>query len=372
MLPARWQRRPVLAGLFIALASLQGVAVSIATPPPHQAADPAEQVSPGEEFAQVHDRAVSAFLKGKLDEALIDFDRAIALSPKNALAYYNRGNVRFALRDVNGAIADYSEAIKFRDDFGLAYMNRGSAYSNLWRLDEAIADLDEAVRLEPKLSDAFYNRAIVHMKRGDRAKGMGDYEQMLKLDRSVSDDGAENRFQTLLDRGQQNAIPDDPTTLTSEISHGRITEYLLALLERSCLAAGHDAKALTQVASKEGWFAIPESRLRKEPGGEALLAGWTHRFLESIFYVILSKGDDGRSLVCSVSAMPISDHMLEDFKGSLKDRFKAVHAADIKAQDRDESRYTLPNNATTEPQDLQVVHRKSVRFVTLRTTYASP
>lgn len=369
MRPAALQRRPAIGAVFTAFFISLGVPAVQANQP---MTDPAPGPNTEEGFAQAHDRAVSAFLKGDLEEALRGFNRAIAIDPKIALAYYNRGNVRFGLKDYPGAISDYSEAITLQRDFALAFMNRGSAYSSLWRLDEALADLDDAVRLEPKLSDAFYNRAIVLIKRGDLSKAMQDYERLLELDRSTTDSRAGARLKLLMERQDSDYVPDDPARLTSELAHGRKTEYLLSLLERSCLAAGHDAAALARVAREESWTPVPAAHLKKEPGGDTLIAGWSHRFLESVYYVIQSMPENGRQTVCSVSAMPVSEHMLQDFKGSLQDRFRTTHAADINTQDRVETRYSISMSQSSQPQDLQVVHRKSVRFVTLRAIFPRP
>jgi tetratricopeptide (TPR) repeat protein len=49
--------------------------------------------------------------KGKHDEAIADYDKAIALDPSFALAYSNRGLAYAKKGDVDRAIADYDKAI---------------------------------------------------------------------------------------------------------------------------------------------------------------------------------------------------------------------------------------------------------------------
>jgi tetratricopeptide (TPR) repeat protein len=57
-------------------------------------------------------RGLAFKVQGRLSEAERDYSRAIALDPKYAAAYTNRGNVRLLLDDPRGALADYRKAIR--------------------------------------------------------------------------------------------------------------------------------------------------------------------------------------------------------------------------------------------------------------------
>ena len=78
---------------------------------------------------------------------LRDYDRAIALAPDFACAYYNRANVRCSRQDFKAALVDYTAAIERNPDFAEAYYNRGLVYIYLGRNDEGIADLSKAGEL---------------------------------------------------------------------------------------------------------------------------------------------------------------------------------------------------------------------------------
>lgn len=60
-----------------------------------------------------------------LDDILEDYNKVISLSPRMAIAWYNKGNILLELEDYDGATEAYDKAIALKPDFGEAYYNRG-------------------------------------------------------------------------------------------------------------------------------------------------------------------------------------------------------------------------------------------------------
>jgi tetratricopeptide (TPR) repeat protein len=87
--------------------------------------------------------------KGKHDEAIADYDKAIALDPNFALAYSNRGLAYAKKGDVDRAIADYTKAIALDPNFADAYTNRGVACYMRGDKEQAIADFRKALEIDP-------------------------------------------------------------------------------------------------------------------------------------------------------------------------------------------------------------------------------
>ena len=105
----------------------------------------------GSELAWAHtNRGVAYRAKGDHDRAIADYDEAIRLDPKDAVAYSNRGIAYKDKGDYDRAIADYNEAIGLDPKNAVAYNNRGVAYNAKGDPDRAIADYNEAIRLDPK------------------------------------------------------------------------------------------------------------------------------------------------------------------------------------------------------------------------------
>ena len=76
-----------------------------------------------------------------------DYDKCIQLNPEFVYAYFNRANLRCALRDYRAAIQDYTEAIERDPEFAEAYFNRGLARLSQGDTNRGIADLSKAGEL---------------------------------------------------------------------------------------------------------------------------------------------------------------------------------------------------------------------------------
>ena len=98
--------------------------------------------------SQSYDALTRASLGRKaLNDIADDLDRAISLSPRSAVAYYNKGNILYELEEYDLATAAYNKAIELKPDFGEAYYNRGYIALKAGRSNEGVADLSKAGEL---------------------------------------------------------------------------------------------------------------------------------------------------------------------------------------------------------------------------------
>ena len=116
---------------------------------------------------------------GDKQGAISDFDKAIAINPQVALAYYNRGIAKSALGDYHGAIRDFDKAIAINPQFAEAYNNRGSAKSALGDYQGAIRDFDKAIAINPQFAMAYINRGIT--KSGPKQWMIADLSKAAEL-----------------------------------------------------------------------------------------------------------------------------------------------------------------------------------------------
>ncbi len=117
----------------------------------------------------------------RFEEALLDFDKAIELLPKYAMAYYNRGNLYQKQKKYEQALADFNYAIRYRRDFDKAYNNRGTLYKETNRLDEALVDYDRAISLNPDYHMAYNNRGSVYILQKQYQRAIEDLDQAIAL-----------------------------------------------------------------------------------------------------------------------------------------------------------------------------------------------
>jgi tetratricopeptide (TPR) repeat protein len=115
------------------------------------------------------------------DRAMADYNEAIRLNPRIALAYYNRGNLWRDKRDYDRAIAEYDESIRLDPEYASAYNNRGNSWRDKRDYDRAIADYSVAIRLDPKYATAYNNRCIAWHDKGDYDRAIADCNEAIRL-----------------------------------------------------------------------------------------------------------------------------------------------------------------------------------------------
>jgi tetratricopeptide (TPR) repeat protein len=109
-------------------------------------------------------RGLALATLGRLEEALADFNQALALRQDSPEIWSNRAYCRFLGKDPDGAIADYRQGLELWRQQGVLYATQGdSAWSFLRRIAEVHTDKakrlrgagdEAAARLEEELAAA--------------------------------------------------------------------------------------------------------------------------------------------------------------------------------------------------------------------------
>jgi tetratricopeptide (TPR) repeat protein len=74
----------------------------------------------------------------------------IQVNPKDAIAYHNRGEAYSLKGEVDRAISDYNKAIELNPNYAPAYNSRGRAYTSKGDYVHAVADVTKARELTPQ------------------------------------------------------------------------------------------------------------------------------------------------------------------------------------------------------------------------------
>lgn len=133
--------------------------------------------------------STAAFLyaeKGRLQEAIGAFERALALEPRDATAAFN---LAFTLQRVGRhleALQRFQQAIDLRADLDRAWYGLGLSLAHLDRHAEAAARFAEAARLQPLNPYARYQLAGAWFKLGEHEKVRAEYRRLKGFDPKIA------------------------------------------------------------------------------------------------------------------------------------------------------------------------------------------
>jgi tetratricopeptide (TPR) repeat protein len=115
------------------------------------------------------------------ENALISWDKALAIQPDDHQALYNKGNALSALGRKQEAIAAYDQALAIQPDDHQALYNKGVALSALGRKQEAIAAYDQTLAIQPDDHQALYNKGVALSDLGRNQEAIAAYDQTLAI-----------------------------------------------------------------------------------------------------------------------------------------------------------------------------------------------
>jgi predicted O-linked N-acetylglucosamine transferase (SPINDLY family) len=118
--------------------------------------------------------------QNRRDEALVNYDRALAARPEFFEALFNRANTLLELKRSEEALESYDRSVRLRPANPSGWNNRGTALRNLKRLDEALASFSRATALSPGHVNALTNIAIVLWDQGRLEEALTACDQALE------------------------------------------------------------------------------------------------------------------------------------------------------------------------------------------------
>ena len=124
--------------------------------------------------------------KGKLEEAIEAYNKALILNPDHASAYNNKG---VALQDqgkLDKAIDAYNKAISLKPNYAQCYNNMGNALKAQGKLEEAIVSYRNAFSLKPNHAEAHNNLSLTLLNSGKIKEGLDEHEWRWKTTDGLS------------------------------------------------------------------------------------------------------------------------------------------------------------------------------------------
>jgi len=105
--------------------------------------------------------------EGKLDQAIVEFQKSLEIAPDYAEGYNNLGNALTLKGDDDEAITQYEKALKIQPDSAGTRANLAGILFKHGKLDEAIAQFRKVVELQPENADAQNNLGEALLLKGD-------------------------------------------------------------------------------------------------------------------------------------------------------------------------------------------------------------
>jgi tetratricopeptide (TPR) repeat protein len=112
---------------------------------------------------------------------------ATEADPASARAFNDLGVLLLQTSRVEEAVVQFEKAAALQPDFASARANLGAALAKLGRLDEALVQLRQAVASDAAFAPAHYNLGLVLSRRGDAEGAVREWRSALSLDPNYSE-----------------------------------------------------------------------------------------------------------------------------------------------------------------------------------------
>jgi tetratricopeptide (TPR) repeat protein len=123
----------------------------------------------------------------QFEQAVLSYDKAIALKSDYVQAHFGRGNALHQLKKFKLAVESYEKAINFQPDYAEAYSNRGNALHQLKQFQAAVVSYDKAISLKPDYVEAFSNRGLALKELKQFEEALTSYDKAIALNPNYAD-----------------------------------------------------------------------------------------------------------------------------------------------------------------------------------------
>ena len=121
------------------------------------------------------------FKKGRVDEAIVKYEHALAIKPNFALVHYNLGRAYYQKGKIDKAISEYKQALSIIPRHAKTHNNLGTAHAAKGLFDEAISEHKKALVINPNLAGAHNNIGHAYMRKGMLDKAISEFKEELSI-----------------------------------------------------------------------------------------------------------------------------------------------------------------------------------------------
>jgi tetratricopeptide (TPR) repeat protein len=135
-----------------------------------------------EAYPAYNNLGLDLFQKGRISEAIAEYEHVLQLKPDYAEAHNNLGYALQQTRKLPEAMEQYGQALQFKPDFAEAHNNLGLALQQTGRASEAMEQFEQALQLRPDYVQAHNNLGNVLFLSGRLPEATKQFEQAVQLD----------------------------------------------------------------------------------------------------------------------------------------------------------------------------------------------
>jgi len=119
---------------------------------------------------------------GRLDDAIVEFQRVLELNPKHGGAYLNLGSIYFKQGKLEEAIEALQKSIILSPRLSPeAYNNLGVIFLNQGKTEEALKAYQQSVNIRPLNDAALYNLGDLYARQGEIDQAIAYMEKVIKI-----------------------------------------------------------------------------------------------------------------------------------------------------------------------------------------------
>jgi protein O-GlcNAc transferase len=122
--------------------------------------------------------------KGRLDEAILYYQKALQHNPSAALTFYMLGMAFHGKHQIDEAVRYYQKALQHDPDIIGAYYNLGTVFQEKKQFDEAILCYQNVIDRNPGVTDPYYNMGLALQEQGRTEEASASYEKALHVNPS--------------------------------------------------------------------------------------------------------------------------------------------------------------------------------------------
>jgi tetratricopeptide (TPR) repeat protein len=165
---------------------------------------------------------IALLLKKQPDEAIVQFQKTLALQPDNADALDNLGIALVQKGQTDEAIVQFQKTLAFEPDNADAHYEFGNALLRKKQADEAIVEFQRALAIGPDNADAHDNLGIALVQKGQLDEAIIQFQQALAI-QPTNAEVHNNLATALIQKGQlDEAITQFQKTLAIQPNNAEV------------------------------------------------------------------------------------------------------------------------------------------------------